>query len=105
MNIKYIWNCCRKGDPFQGPKEGFCLTLGNELLEEIQVRTKQEIIVKGHLGGEQEGKGTQEDCSAMWLRVSGFMVIGLVSRLSSANHSDSESFLVVSVLLSQDGFQ
>ena len=33
------------------------------------------------------------------------MVIGLISRLSSVNHSDSESFLVVSVLLSQDGFQ
>ena len=67
--------------------------------------TKQETIGKGHLDGEQKGKGTQEDCSAMWLRVSGFMVMGLVSRLSSANHSDSESFLVVSVLLSQDGFQ
>ena len=23
-----------------------------------------------------EGKGMQENCSAMWLRVSGFMVIG-----------------------------
>ena len=55
---------------------------------------KQEIIVKGHLGGEQEGKGTQEDCSAMWLAVSGFMVMGVVSGLSLANHSDSECFLV-----------
>ena len=25
------WFCCRKGDPFQGPKLGSCLTLGNEL--------------------------------------------------------------------------
>jgi len=74
-------------------------------LEETQVLTKQEIIAKGHLGGEQQGKGIQENCSAMWLRASGFMVIGLISRLSSVNHSDSESFLVVSVLLSQDGFQ
>ena len=31
----------------------------------------------------------------MWLAVSGFMVMGLVSGLSLANHSDSESFLVV----------
>ena len=31
----------------------------------------------------------------MWLEVLGFMVMGLVSRLSLANHSDSESFLVV----------
>ena len=31
----------------------------------------------------------------MWLAVSGFMVTGLVSGWSLANHSDSESFLVV----------
>ena len=41
----------------------------------------------------------------MWLAVSGFMVMGLVSRLSLANHSDSGFFLVVHALLSQDGFQ
>ena len=40
-----------------------------------------------------------------WLAVSGFMVMGLVSRLSLANHSDSESFLVVHTLFSQDGCQ
>ena len=34
-----------------------------------------------------------------------FMVIGLVSGLSLANHSDSESFLVVHALFSQDGCQ
>ena len=33
----------------------------------------------------------------MWLTVSGFMVMGLVSGLSSANHSDA--------LFSQDGCQ
>ena len=41
----------------------------------------------------------------MWLLVSGFVVIRLVSRLSLANHSDSGSFLVVHALLSQDGYQ
>ena len=41
----------------------------------------------------------------MWQVVSGFMVMGLVSRLSLANHSDSESFLVVHALFSQDGCQ
>ena len=35
----------------------------------------------------------------------GFMVMGLVFRLSLANHSDSESFLVVHALFSQDGCQ
>jgi len=32
-------------------------------------------------------------------------LMGLVSRLSLANHSDSESFLVVHTLFSQDGCQ
>ena len=37
------------------------------------------------------------------LTVSGFMVMGLVSGWSLANHSNSESFLVVHASLSQDG--
>ena len=41
----------------------------------------------------------------MWLTVSGFMVMGLVSGLSIANPFDSESFLVVHALFSQDGCQ
>ena len=41
----------------------------------------------------------------MWLAISGFMVMGLVSGWSLANHSDSESFLVVHALFSQDGHQ
>ena len=41
----------------------------------------------------------------MWLAVSGFMVMGLVSGLSLANCSDSEFFLVVHALFSQDGCQ
>ena len=28
------WSCCRKGDPFQGPKLGSCLRVGNELFKE-----------------------------------------------------------------------
>ena len=43
--------CCRKRDPFQGPKLGSCLTLGNELSKETHVLTK--LIGKGHPGGEQ----------------------------------------------------
>ena len=39
----------------------------------------------------------------MWLAVSGFMVMGLVSGWSLANHSNSESFLVAHASLSQDG--
>ena len=50
-------------------------------------------------------RGTEEDCSAEWLEVLGFMVTGLVSRVSLVNHPDSESFLVVHASLSQDGCQ
>ena len=51
----------------------------------------------------ESSKGTPEHCSARWLTVSGFMVMELVSGLSLASHSDSESFLVVHTWLSQDG--
>ena len=53
---------------------------------------KADFIGKRCLGGEQQGKGTQEDRSATWVAASGFMVMGLVSRLSLANHSDSGCF-------------
>ena len=64
----------------------------------------RDFIGKGYLGREQQGKGTQENYSATWLAVLGFKLMGLVSGLSLANHSDSESFLVVHALLSQDGY-
>ena len=65
----------------------------------------RDFIGKERLGGECQGKGNQEDCSATWLLVSGFMVIGFVSGLSLVNHSDLGSFLVVHTSLRQDGFQ
>ena len=65
----------------------------------------RDFIGKECVGGEQQGKGTQENSSATWFAVSDFMVMGLVSGLSLTNHSDSEPFLVVHVLLSQDGWQ
>ena len=68
--------------------------------------TKQEILLgEGAHVESQEGKGTQENRSVTWLAVSGFMVMGLVSGLFLANHSDTESFLVVHALFSQDGCQ
>ena len=88
----------RKGDPFQGPKLGSCLTLRNELSEETHADKARDFIGKGHLGGEQEGKGTQENRSAEWLAVWGCMVMGLVSGQSLGSHSNSESFLVAAHL-------
>ena len=55
---------------------------------------------EGHPGGEQEGEGTQENC---FPTVLSFMVMGLVSGWSLANHSNSESSLVAHASLSQDG--
>ena len=88
-----------------GPKLGSCLTLRNELFEETCADKARDFIGKGRPGGKQEGGGTQENCSATWLEVSGFMVMALVSGLSLASPSDSESFLVVHTLFSQDGCQ
>ena len=51
------------------------------------------------------GWGNPGDCSATWLTVSGFMVMGLVFALSLAKHSDSGSFLVAHTSLGQDGCQ
>ena len=82
---------------------GSCLTLRNELAEETHVLTKQDG--ERHLGREQQGKGNQENCSAMWLAVLSVMVMGLVSGLYLDNHYDSGSFLVVHALLSQDRCQ
>ena len=102
-SFKY-WLCCRKRDLFQGPRVGSCLTLRNELSEETCAEKARDFIGKGYSGKEQQSKGTQENCSVVWLVVSGFMVIGLLSRLSLANHSHSGSFLVACASLSQDGF-
>ena len=56
----------------------------------------RDFIGKGHLHGEQQGKGTQNSSAAAH---SGFMVMGGVFGLSLANHSDSESFLLVHILV------
>jgi len=37
--------CCRKGDPFQGPRVGSCLTLRNELSKETHMLKKQETLL------------------------------------------------------------
>ena len=66
--------------------------------------TKQEILLgkSTHL----ESRRVREPRrTAVEAAVLSFMVIGLVSGLSLANHSDSESFLAVHALFSQDGCQ
>ena len=68
--------------------------------------TKQEILLGR--GTRVEGSRVREPRGTALphgLSVSGFMVMGLVYRLSLANHFGSESFLVVHTLFSQDGCQ
>ena len=68
---------CRKGNPLQGPRVG------------SHVLTKQETWLEGRPGGQQQGEEAPGDLCNTWPAVSGFMVMGLVSRLSLAKHSDS----------------
>ena len=77
--------CCRKGDPFQDPKVGFCPTLGNELSKKTHVLRKQEIL----LGRESWVETSRVREPRRTALPHGLMVIGLVSGLSLANHSES----------------
>ena len=60
---------------------------GLQSIESQRVRhSRSDLAHSTHLGREQQGEGTQENCSATWLKVSGFVVKGLVSRLSLPCH-------------------
>ena len=67
----------KMGDHFQDPRVGSCLTLGNELSKETHVLTKQETLLGRGTWVEQEGKGTQENCSAMQFAAFGSRRLGL----------------------------
>ena len=73
--------------------------------EEAHLLTKQEIYWERASRWRAGGEGNPELLCQSRLAVPGFMVMGLVSRLPSGNHSDSESFPVVHALFSQDGCQ
>ena len=64
----------QEGGYLQALKGGSCPVLGNELSRETHCVVKaRDFIRKEHPGGEQKGKGTQEDSSLTWLAVLGFM--------------------------------
>ena len=56
--LKRSKNCCKKEDPFQGPKLDCCLTLRNKLSEETHVLTKQEVLLGR--GGQVESSRVRE---------------------------------------------
>ena len=83
-----------------------------QTIESQRIRhNRSNLAHSTHLGREQQGEGTQENCSATWLKVSDFMVIGLVSRLSllaiswagiSSHHlAPPKSFFLASILAEQ----
>ena len=91
----------QEGGPLPGPDSGLLSNTWKWILQgDTSADKARDFTGKG-----QWGKGTQENSSATWLTVSSFMVMELVPGLSLANHSDSESFLVVHALFSQDGCQ
>ena len=98
-------NCFRKGDPLRASS---CLTLRSELSKDTHMLTRQETSLgRGARAESSRGRGLRRTAlpRGSQVTVSGFMVMGLVSRLSLANHSDSGSFLVVHALFSQDECQ
>ena len=94
------------GEPLPGPGRELLSNTQNELSKETHMQIKQEILLGRGTWVEsrkvRESRRTALPCELQsWV----FMVMELVSGLSLASHSDSGSFLVAHVLLSQDGFQ
>ena len=54
----------------------------------------EDFIGEGCSSGEQQGKGTQENCSAAWLAASGFLVVGLAFPVVSGQSSCLGPYLV-----------
>ena len=97
----------QEGGPLPGPESGLSSNTWKWIVQwDTHADKARDFIGKACLGGEQ-----QENPSISWLAVSGFMVMGWVSGLSLASHlarpifGDSESFLLVHMSLSQDGFK
>ena len=75
----------QEGPPSRDPKVSSCLTLGNESSKETRVLTKPVTTGKGRRAEStrvRESGGPPCHTAA----VSGFMLVGLVSKLSLASH-------------------
>ena len=96
----------QEGGPLPGPESGLLPNTWKWIVRgDTRADKARDFIGKRRPGGEQENKGAPENYSATWLTVSGVMVMGLVSGLSLAKHSDSGSFPVAHASFSQDQFQ
>ena len=92
-----------RGTPLPGPEVGLLSNTRKRIVRGDTCWQSKRFYWERAPGWRAVGKGTQENCPAAWLAVLGFMVMGLVSGWSLANHSNSESFLVAHASLSQDG--
>ena len=101
--ISIILKLLQEGGPLPGPKTGLLSNTWKWIVRGDTCWQSKRFYWERAPGWREVGKGTQENCSAAWLAVLSFMVMALVSEWSLANHSNSESFLVVHASLSQDG--
>ena len=72
--IKHV--LLQEGGPLPVPESGLLSNTQKWIIQEdTRADKEKDFIGKGCLEGEQQGKGTQEDCSTTWLEVLGFMVM------------------------------
>ena len=79
----------QEGEPLPGPKTGLLSNTRKWIAWGDTCWQSKRFYWERAPGWRAGGKGTQENCSAAWLTVSGFMVMGLVSGWSLANHFNS----------------
>lgn len=68
--------------------------MGNELSKETHVLTKEKTLQGRRTVGEQEGRGSEENCSDMLLEVSGFMGMRLAFLFVSGQSSHWCPYLI-----------
>ena len=77
----------QEGGPLPWPESGLLSHTQKWIVRgDTRADKARDFMGKGRPGGEQQGQGPQGNCSATWLAVSGFMVMGIVSGLSLASH-------------------
>ena len=107
-HILLILNAAGRATPFQGVN-GLCewalVSLRSELSKETHMLTKPETLLGRGPWAESRRRREPRSAALTGLAVSGFMEMGLISRLSLTKPFHSESFLVTHTLLSQSGLQ
>ena len=79
---------------------GSCLTPEMNRLRRHALTKQETLLGKGARVESSRVREPRRTAFAVWLAVSGFMTIELVSRLSLASRSDSRFFLVAGASLS-----